>query len=122
MINNFLLIFSSIFIYEFILYSNFKTIIISNIKIYKKIIKLFKFKNTSDLRKEKLTFFLAKLLFTSSLKIIFILTLIFIFILILNFISENFLNSLISVFGFIKLIIISIIYHQLRKLINAKLY
>ena len=54
MINHILLICSSIVIYEFIRYVKFTNFIKSNLKIYKKILKLFKYKNVSDFRKEKL--------------------------------------------------------------------
>jgi hypothetical protein len=121
LINYILLICSSIAIYEFIIYIKFTNIIKSNLKIYQKILKLFKYKNVSDFRKEKLIFKYSKSLFTLSIKIFSILILILIFIYTLNLLSQSFLNLIISVFGIIELIIITIIYHQLRKKINAKL-
>ena len=48
MVNQILLICSSIIIYEFIKYSKFINIVKSNLKIYKKILKLFKFNKVSD--------------------------------------------------------------------------
>ena len=121
MINHILLICSSIVIYEFIRYIKFINIIKSNLKIYQKILKLFKYKNVSDFRKEKLIFKYSKSLFILSIKIFSILILILIFIYTLNLLSQSFLNLIISIFGIIELSIIIIIYHQLKKKINAKL-
>ena len=99
MINQFLLICSAIIIYEFINYVEFINIVRSNIKIYKKILNLFKLKKVSDFRKEKLIFNYSKSLFIVSIKIIAILTTIFIFMLSLNLLSESFLDLVFSVFG-----------------------
>ena len=121
MINHILLICSSIVIYEFIRYVKFSDILKSNLKIYQKILKLFKYKNVSDFRKEKLIFKYSKSLFILSIKIFSILILILIFIYTLNLLSQSFLNLIISIFGIIELSIIIIIYHQLKKKINAKL-
>ena len=121
LINHILLICSSILIYEFIRYIKFTDIIMSNLKIYQKILKLFKYKNVSDFRKEKLIFKYSKSLFILSIKIFSILILILIFIYTLNLLSQSFLNLIISIFGIIELSIIIIIYHQLKKKINAKL-
>jgi ABC-type multidrug transport system permease subunit len=115
LINHLLLICSTIIIYEFIRYVKFTDIIKSNLKIYKKIIKLFTFKKVSDFRKEKLIFNYAKLLFTISLKIFSILISILIFMFILNLLSNSFLNLVISVFGIIEITLVFIIYYQLRK-------
>ena len=100
MINHILLVCSSVLIYEFIRYIRFSDILKSNLKIYQKILKLFKYKNVSDFRKEKLIFNYSKSLFIVSIKIVAI---------------------LISIFGIIELTLVVIIYHQLRKKINAKL-
>ena len=121
MINQLLLICSAIIIYEFIRYVQLINIVKSNLKIYQKILKLFKFKKVSDFRKEKLILNYSKSLFIVSIKIFAILISIFIFMLILNLLSNSFLNLVISVFGIIELTLIFIIYHQLRKKINAKL-
>ena len=121
MINHLLLICSTIIIYEFIRYVKFTDIVKSNLKIYQKIIKLFKFKKVSDFRKEKLIFNYSKSLFIISVKIFLILISILIFMFILSLLSNSFLNLVISVFGIIELTLIFIIYHQLRKKINAKL-
>ena len=121
MINHILLVCSSVIIYEFIQFINFTNIVKSNLKIYQKILKLFQYKNVSDFRKEKLILNYSKSLFIVSIKIFAILISIFIFMLILNLLSNSFLNLVISIFGIIELSIIIIIYHQLRKKINAKL-
>ena len=121
MINHLLLICSSITIYEFIRYINFANIIKSYLKVLKKILKLFGYKNVSDFRKEKLIFKYSKSLFISSIKIFSILILMFIFIYILNLLSQSFINLIISIFGIIELSVIIIIYHRLKKKINAKL-
>ena len=121
MINQLLLICSTIFIYEFIRFVKFKDIIKSNLKIYKKIIKLFNFKKVSDFRKQKLIFNYSKSLFMVSIKIFSMLIGILVFMLILNLLSNSFLNLIISVLGIIEITLVFIMYHQLRKKINAKL-
>ena len=121
MINHILLACSSIIIYEFIKYVKFSNILKSNLKIYQKILKLFKYKNVSDFRKEKLIFNYSKSLFTLSIKIFSILILILIFIHVLSLLSQSFLDLVISIFGILELSIIIIIYHQFKKKINAKL-
>ena len=115
MINHLLLICSTIIIYEFIRYVKFTDIVKSNLKIYQKILKLFKFKKVSDFRKEKLILNYSKSLFIVSIKIFAILISIFIFMLILNLLSNSFLNLVISVFGIIEITLVFIIYYQLRK-------
>ena len=121
MINQLLLICSTIIIYEFIKYVDLINIFRSNIKIYQKIINLFKLKKVSDFRKEKLIFNYSKSLFIVSIKIFAILISILIFILILNLLSSSFLNFVVSVIGIIEFCIIFIIYYLLKKKINAKL-
>ena len=121
LINQLLLVFSTIVIYEFLRLSKFDNFIKSNIKIYKKINNLFRFKKVSDSRKEKLTFNYLKSLFIISLKILFILIFILAFVIILNLFTNSFLNLVISSLGIIEINLIFIIYHQLKKRINAKL-
>jgi len=129
LINQLLLVFSTIVIYEFLRLSKFDNFIKSNIKIYKKINNLFRFKKVSDSRKEKLTFNYSKSLFIISLKILFILIFILAFVIILNLFTNSFLNLftnsflnlVISALGIIEITLIFIIYHQLKKRINAKL-
>ena len=121
MINHILIICSTVIIYEFVRYINFLDIIKSNLKMYQKILKLFKFKHLSDFRKEKLLFNYSKSLFIISLKILLILVSILIFIFSFNLLSNSFLNLVISILGFIEISLIFIIYHLLKKKINAKL-
>jgi len=122
LINHILLISSSVIIYEFLKYIKFIDLIKLNLEIYQKIIRLFKFKNVSDFRKEKLILNYSKSLFVSSVKIFLILVSILTVMYILNLLSQSFLNLIISVFGIIELSIVVIIYHQFRKKISAKLY
>ena len=121
MINQLILICSTIIIYEFVRYVKLIELIYSNLNIYKKILNLFRFKKVSDLRKEMLLLNYSKLLLIVSIKILAIVISIFIFILILNLLSNSFLNLVISFFGIIELSIFFIIYHLLRKKIYAKL-
>ena len=114
LINQILLICSSITIYEFIRYIRFYNIIKSNLKVYQKMLKLFKYKNVSDFRKEKLIFNYSKSLFTLSMMIFSILILILIFIHVLSLLSQSFLDLVISIFGILELSIIIIIYHQFK--------
>ena len=121
MINQLLLIGSVIIIYEFIRYVQLIDIVKSNLKIYKKILKLFQYKNVSDFRKEKLILNYSKSLFIVSIKIFTILISILIFMYILDLLSNSFLNLVISILGIIELTIVFIIYHLLRKKYDAKL-
>ena len=121
MINHILLICSSIAIYEFIQFFNFINIVKSNLKIYQKILKLFKYKNVSDFRKEKLIFNYSKTLFIFSIKIAAILISIVILLLILNILSNSYLNFIISILGIIELSIVFMIYHLIRRKFYAKL-
>jgi len=108
-------------IYEFVKYVNFNIIIQSNLKIYQKILKLFKYNKVSDFRKEKLILNYSKLLLIVSTKIFVVLICILVFILTLNLLSNSYLNLVISFFGIIKLSIIFLIYHLVRKKFYAKL-
>ena len=121
MINQLLLIFSSIIIFEFVRFTKFIVIAKSSLKINKKIFKLFNYKKASDLRKQRLIFYYSKSLFISSIKIISIIVIIIIFMFILNLLSNSFLNLVISILGLIELSIVFIIYHLLRKKYDAKL-
>ncbi len=121
MINYILLICSAVVIYEFIQLVNFTNIVKSNFKIYQKILKLFKYKNVSDFRKEKLIFNYSKTLLLVSIKILIILVSIIVFMIILNLLSNSYLNFIISILGVIKLSIVFIIYHLIRRKNNAKL-
>ena len=120
MINQLLLIFSAIIIYEFIRFTKFIVIVKSTLKINKKIFKLFTYKKASDLRKQRLIFNYSKSLFISSIKIISIIVIVIIIIFILNLLSNSFLDFVISIFGILEMIVILIIYYQFKKKINAK--
>ena len=89
MINQLLLICSTIIIYEFIRYVQLIEIFKSNLKIYQKILKLFQYKNVSDFRKEKIILNYSKTLLLVSIKIIVILFSILVFMIILNLISNK---------------------------------
>lgn len=93
----------------------------SNLKIYQKILKLFKYKNVSDFRKEKLIFNYSKSLFIVSIKIFAILISIIILLLILNILFNSYLNLIISILGIIELSIVFMIYHLIRRKYYAKL-
>lgn len=121
MINHFLLISSVIIIYEFLRYVQFIKTVETNFKIYKKILKLFNFKNISDFRKEKLILNYSRSLFIVSIKIFINVISIFIFILTINYFSKSFLNLMISIFGIIKFSIIFIIYHFVRRKFHERI-
>ena len=121
MINQLLLICSAIIIYEFIRYVQLINSVKSNLKIYKKIFKPFKFKKVSDFRKEKLIFNYSKSLLLVSIKIIVVLISILVFMIILNLLSNSYLNLVISILGILELSIIFLIYHLIRKKFYAKL-
>ncbi len=121
MINHLLLIASSLIIYEFVKYLRFNNFIRNNLKIYQKIIRLFKYKKASDFRKEKLIFNYSKSLFLVSLRIVVILICILVFMIILNLISNSYLNFIMSISGVIELSIVFLLYHLIRKKFNAKL-
>ena len=111
----------SVIIYEIIQLVNFTNIVKSNLKIYKKILKLFQYKNVSDFRKEKLILNYSKTLLLVSIKIIAILISIFVFIIILNLLSNSYLNYIITILGIIELTIVFIIYHLIRRKFYEKL-
>ena len=121
MINHILLIISTSVIYEFINYVNFVNIISSNLKIYQKILKLFSYKNVSNLRKEKLILNYSKSLLLISLKIIIIIISISAFILILSLFYVPYLSFIISIIGILELSISFLIYHLIRKRLYAEL-
>ncbi len=121
MINQLLLICSTIIIYEFVKFINFANILINNLKIFKRIYRLFFLKKISDSKKEKLIFVYSKLLFIVSIKIFAILISIMILIIILSLLSNSYLNLTTSFFGITEMTIIFIVYHLIRKKIYAKL-
>ena len=121
MINHIILTCSSVIIYEFIQLVNFTNIVKLNLKIYRKILKLFQYKNVSDFRKEKLILNYSKTLLLVSIKIIIILISIFIFMIILNLLSNSYFNLLISILGIVELGVIFLLYNLIRKKFYAKL-
>ena len=121
MINQLLLIIFVICVYEFIKYIKFRDKLKLNLEIYYKLLKLFRLKNASDFRKEKLIFYYSKSLFKISITILFILILMFIFMAILDLFSSSFFSFTTSLFGIIEFGIVFIIYYQIRKKFNAKL-
>ena len=121
MIDQLLIVFLTISIYEFMKYVKLIEIIYSNLKIYKKILTLFKYKNTSDFKKEKLTLNYSRSLLISSTKIIIIILIIVIFIFLIGRLSSSFINFIISIYGLAEITVLFLFYHQLRKRINAKL-
>ena len=121
LIKHILLICSAILIYEFIKFVKFTDIIKLNLKLFKKMIFLFKSKYVSDYRKEKLILNYSKSLILISLKIFFILICIVVIMFFLNYLSNSFLNLVISLTGIIEITLVLSIYHNLRKKINAKL-
>ena len=121
MINHLLIICFTIITYEFLKYVSLNDILISNLVIYKKILRLFNNSKASDFRKEKLILSYSKLLFVISIKILTIISSIFIFLMIISFISNSFTNLVISIAGIIELSIFFLIYHSIRKKFNAKL-
>jgi len=121
LINHILLICSSVLIYEFLLYIKFFNLIKSNYKLYQKIIKLFKYKNGSDFRKEKLILSYSKLLFLVSMKIIIILISILVLMVILNLLSNSYLKLVISLLGIIELTAFFLVYYLIRKKFYAQL-
>ena len=106
--------------YEFLRFIKILKLINKNIKIYKKIFKLFNLKKSSDHWKEKVILNYSKNLFLASIKIIIILLIIILFVLILELINTGFVVFLFSIFGIIEMIIIFFVYSFLRK-INGKL-
>lgn len=121
MINYLLTFLISICIYEFIIFVKFFKVIKSNFENLKKILNLFSNKNNSDSIKEKLILDYSKSLFTSSIKIFLIILIIIFAIFIINNLFNSFYSFLLSSTGIIETTVIVIIYHSIRKRINAKL-
>ena len=121
MINHILLTCFTIIIYEFVSFFQLKNFIKQSLKIYQKIIKLFRLEKASDFRKEKLILNYSKSLFLLSSKIFITILLILILLYILGFLSNTFIDFIVSVFGIVELTLIFMIYHILRKKFNEKL-
>lgn len=116
-----LIFFTAIYINEIVNIFNLKDNIRQNLIVYKKIINLFNQKKISDFRKEKLIFSYSKQLLFSSIKILLIFFCIIMPILLFGKFFNSFFNLILSINGSIELFLIFIIYHKLRKKINAKL-
>tara|TARA_A100001015_G_scaffold48939_1_gene54064 strand:- start:11941 stop:12306 length:366 start_codon:yes stop_codon:yes gene_type:complete len=121
LINQLLLICTAIIVYEYLTFINLRRIVQSNLKIFKKIFNLFKFKTVSDFRKEKLILNYSKSLFLLSIKILIIIFSILIFIFGINLLSGSFLKFLISTVGIVESCTVLIIYHLIRRKTHAKL-
>lgn len=121
MLNHALLGLTIVTIYEVLNIVRFYQEIYFNIKLIKQIPRLLNSKSISDIKKEKKIKNISKKLFLSSIKLILILILVIIFIYSINKISNEFINYFISLNGIIELSLITFIYYNLRKYINAKL-
>ena len=121
MINHLLIICFVIITYEFLRYLSLNNILKSNLAVYKKIFRLFKYSRASDFRKEKLILSYSKLLFIISIKILTIIFSVFIYLMIINLISNSFINLVISILGIIELSIFFLIYNFIRRKYYAKL-
>ena len=121
MINQLLLICFTVTIYEFFKIINLKENVISNLKIYRKIVKLFTLKKASDRNKEKVLLSYSSKLFLISLKIVSALIFILFLLYIFTLLSNSLLDFIISIWGIIEITFICIIYNLLRGKINEKL-
>lgn len=116
-----MLILLCVFVFELLRYLRLLKIIRNNLKIYKKILKLLNYLKISETKKKKIFFLYLKKLFISSVKILFFCASIFFIVLVFNILNDKFLSFIISLFGFIEIIVISFIYYRLKKIINEKL-
>ena len=116
-----MLILLCVFVFELLRYLRLLKIIINNLKNYKKILKLLNYIKISETKKKKIFFLYLKKLFISSVKILFFCASIFFIVLVFNILNDKFLSFIISLFGFIEIIVISFIYYRLKKIINEKL-
>ena len=116
-----MLILLCVFVFELLRYLRLLKIIRNNLKIYKKILKLLNYIKISETKKKKIFFLYLKKLFISSVKILFFCASIFFIVLVFNILNDKFLSFIISLFGFIEIIVISFIYYRLKKIINEKL-
>tara|TARA_B100000035_G_scaffold309721_1_gene316364 strand:- start:281 stop:646 length:366 start_codon:yes stop_codon:yes gene_type:complete len=110
-----------IIIYEYLNYINIFKIIKKNIIIFKKIIKIIFLNKVSDKRKQKVTQSYSIKLFINSLKILLTFTIIIIVFLLFLFLDKNFIYFIDSISGIIEITILSLVYHVIKKKINAKL-
>ena len=121
MIINLLIVFITLIVYEFLNYFNFKKIIKSTFRIYRKIFELIKSRKIFENKKEKIVIFYSKILFLNSTKILFVFISIIALILILDQFFNSLLESIFNFSGILISILVFFIYHKLRKLFNGKL-
>ena len=115
------LIFLIIISFEIIKYFKLLFLIKNCLNLYKKLFKLFQFKNVSDIWREKALLSYSKNLLIISVKIILILFIIILLFIILIYINENFKDLILSLFGIIETTILFILYFYVRKMVHAKL-
>ena len=118
---HFIIFLFSIVIFEFLKFTKFTNILKQNIILYRKIIKLIKFKYVSEIWKEKALLRYSQLLFLTSIKILSIIITIIFTSIFINFYFYSFLKEILSIYGFIEIAIIFLLYHHLRNKIYAKL-
>jgi len=121
LISHFVIIVFVIFVYEYLKITKFIIILNINIDIYKKFIKLFKFKRVSDHWKEKIILNYSKSLLFSSIKILFSIIIIVLVVFLIERFIDNFLQTILTLAGIIETILFFFIYHILRKKFYAKL-
>ena len=121
MTNKIVLIFFIIFSYEILFFFKIFNKINKNLKILKKIIKLFLLENLTDLRKEKLLVIYSKILLKGSAFIVFILLLILLLIFLIYYFFNSLFYFLVSFYGTLIILVLCVGYHYLRLWINAKL-
>ena len=119
MINQLILIFFVIAIYEYINYVNLKVLIISNFTFLKKIFYLFQFKKVSDSRKEKVILKYSNILLFTSAKVIIHILVIFFTLVLIDKMITSFIKFILSIYGFLEMSLIFIIYHVIKKKLNA---
>lgn len=115
MINQALLIFSLIAVYEFLTYVKFKQILRSNLTIYQKLYNIILNSKLSDDKKEKKIIEYSKNLLMISFKIIFIISIIIFFCFGLDIISDSFIKLLTSLLGITECLLFFIVYNLIRK-------
>ena len=121
MIDFFLVIFSNIILYEFIKYVKFISIMAISIKLCKKVLRLFKFKNVSDTRKEQLLFSYSKSIFLNSIKGMILICVIIIYFIFLNYFFSSYIQFMKSGPGLLAVSLVFYIYHLIRSKVYAKL-
>lgn len=101
--------------FELYLFFEINNLIKKNIKIYKKLFKLFKFKRVSDQYKQKVILIYSKQIFLISIKFLFFICIVFFIFLIFSYIDTNFYNLILSIKGFIEVILLILVYSKFKK-------